>query len=320
MSIEYMRDVLVQEANALEHFSMSLDEKYEKLVNMCGECQGKVILTGVGKSGHVARKISSTLASLGTASFFLHPSEAAHGDLGMVEKSDLVLFFSKSGETEELLQLLNSLKIIGCKMCAIVHRNGSSLQQYCDLTVVIPFEKEACINNLAPTTSTILAMALGDALAVQLSVDKGFKSGDFALFHPKGTLGKRLLLTVDMLASHNIEEISASRIDRVRDVLWKITKNHLGAISVVDSDGKLVGLVSDGDIRRGLEKDVKVLDLEVMELMSSKPISCEGEVLVVDAFKLMQMKKISVLPIIDGDHVLIGMVSFHDIVRAGVTN
>lgn len=317
--LDAMRQVLLEEAEAINNLANILDEKYEQLIDICYECDGKIILVGMGKSGHIARKISATLASLGMPSFFLHPAEAAHGDLGMVEKRDLVIFLSKSGETDEIIQLLSSLKIIGCKLVGIFCKDKSTLEEYCDLTIVLPVEKEACVNNLAPTTSTTLTLALGDALAVSLSRRKAFGHQDFALFHPRGTLGKQLLLTVSDLANSNIKEIAVQKEDEVRNVLWVITKNRLGAVSVMDEQQKLIGLITDGDIRRALEKSDNIMKLTADQIMTAEPISVAGYELAANAFKLMQQKKISVLPITSKDNHLVGMVSFHSIVESGIT-
>lgn len=319
INLKTMRRVLSEEAAAINILADTLDEKYEKLIQLCENCKGKIILTGMGKSGHVARKISATLASLGTASFFLHPAEAAHGDLGMVQKNDLIIMISKSGETEEIIQLINSLKIIGCTLIGIFCEPDSTLQRYCDLTIVLPLEKEACINNLAPTTSTTLTMALGDALAVELSERQKFGRQDFALFHPKGTLGKQLLLTVSDLTSRNKEEIAVSANDLIKTVLWVITKNRLGAVTVTNENNQLIGFISDGDIRRSLEQNTYIMEKTASEVMTKNPISVYKDMLAVDAFKLMQRKKISVLPITDENRELLGVVSFHDIVESGIT-
>jgi arabinose-5-phosphate isomerase len=272
----------------------------------------------MGKSGHVAKKISATMASLGTASFYLHPGEAAHGDLGMVQKNDVVIMISKSGETDELIQLLNSLKIIGCKLIGIFCEKDSTLEKQCDLSIVLPMEKEACINNLAPTTSTTLTMAVGDAIAVALSQKKQFGRQEFALFHPRGTLGKQLLLTVGKIADNDLEHIAIHGDDEIKKVLWMITKNRLGAVTVVDKVGKLIGLVSDGDIRRAIEKSNDIWTMKAADIMTVNPINVKGETLVVDAFKMMQGKKISVLPVTNDDGILTGLVSFHDIIESGI--
>lgn len=316
--INIVRKVLLEEAEGIINFANLLDGNVSKLIEICAQCRGKVVITGIGKSGHVAKKISATMSSLGTSSFYLHPAEAAHGDLGMVQKEDVVIMISKSGETDELIQLISSLKIIGCKLVGIFCRVESTLSKYCDFAVVIPVEKEACINNLAPTTSTTVTMALGDALAVALSKLNDFGSKDFAVYHPSGALGKRLLLTVGMLVKRDIESVGVMSNESVKDILWVITRNHVGAVAVVDEKRKLKGLVTDGDVRRGLEKQDNILQCKVSEIMTEKPISIKEDVMAIDAFCLMKERKISVVPVIDDDNNFIGLISIHEIVESGV--
>ncbi|MCX4268723.1 MAG: KpsF/GutQ family sugar-phosphate isomerase [Lachnospiraceae bacterium] len=316
-TLEIIKNVLEIEAKGILQLKNSIGQELEELINMCSQCTGKIILTGMGKSGHVARKISATMASLGTPSFFLHPAEAAHGDLGMIEKTDILIMLSKSGDTDELIQLVNSLKRIGCSLVGIFCHKDSILEKYCDLTIVTPIEKEACINNLAPTTSTTVAMALGDAIAVTLSKLKGFKDSDFALFHPNGSLGKRLLTTADTLLQLSKEEVSVKENDNVEKVLWTITNNHLGATAVINDVGNLIGLVTDGDIRRGLKKEKNILQSLASNIMTCKPICVNHTMLAVDIFNLMQQKKISVVPVIDENNLFVGMISMHDIVASG---
>lgn len=316
--LKTMVGVLRQEAYGIELLIHSLDDKYAELIEICMECTGKVILTGMGKSGHIAKKISATMASLGTPSFYLHPAEAAHGDLGMVQKNDVIIMISKSGETDELLQLMNSFKIIGCKLTGLFCRENSSLGICCDLSLVIPIEREACINNLAPTTSTTVTMALGDALAVTLSKIRGFNERGFALYHPQGTLGKQLLTTAGSFVRYRLEEISVGRAASVKKVLWVITKNHFGASAVIEADGTLSGLVTDGDIRRGLEKKDDFFQCRVSEIMTENPVSVVDSMLAVDVFHLMKEKRLSVVPVVDENKKLLSMLSIHDIVESGI--
>lgn len=315
---EMMKSVLLKEASAINFLVDNISEEHERLLNICLLCKGKIIITGMGKSGHVARKMSATMSSLGTPAIFLHPSEAAHGDLGMVESQDVVIMLSKSGETEELRQLIPSLKVIGCKLVGIFCKKDSTLEKHCDLTIVLPVDEEACVNNLAPTVSTTLTMAFGDALAVTLSANKGFGKNNFALFHPKGSLGKQLLLTVYDLANTEINEIAVNELSDIRSVLWHITQNRLGAVGVIDEGGTLLGLISDGDIRRSIEKDENFLDKTARQIMTKQPVVVDEKTLAVDAFKLMRNNKKSVLPIVDESNCLRGIVSFHDIVSSGV--
>lgn len=316
--LDSMRDVLSIEIQGLKLLKQYLDEKFIQLVKICKSCEGKIILTGMGKSGHVAKKISATMASLGSPSFYLHPAEAAHGDLGMIQREDVIIMISKSGETVELLQLMNSVKIIGCNLVGIFCRKESTLSKYCNFTVIIPIEKEACANNLAPTTSTTVAMALGDALAVTLSKIKKFGEMEFALFHPEGALGKRLLITAGILNRVDVVEISVKEENSIESVLWVITKNHFGAAVVIDDNKRIVGLVTDGDIRREMEKNGNALKKKVKEIMTIRPSYVSMSMLAIDVFQIMRKKKISVVPIVDENHSLCGMISIHDIIGAGI--
>ena len=317
--IVLIKNALKCEKDAIAQLEDKIDDQHKLVIDICKECTGKIIFVGIGKSGHVARKISSTFASLGTPSFFLHPAEAAHGDLGMVEEKDVVILISKSGDTDELIQLIPSLKIIGCKIIGIFCTASSILEKYCDVTVVLPVEREACINDLAPTTSTTLTMAFGDALAVTLSAIKGFGKNDFALFHPKGSLGKQLLLTIDLIANKDISKIGVRENDEIKSILWVITKNRLGAVVVLDDDNHMLGLVSDGDIRRAIETNESIMNIKAYEIMTRNPVFANEGMLAVDALMLMQSKKISVLPIINNENRIIGVVSIYDIMEAGIT-
>ncbi len=317
-AMKIMADVLNKEADAIRTLSNELSQKHMAVLELIEKCQGKIIVTGIGKSGHIARKISATMSSLGTPSLFLHPAEAAHGDLGMVERKDILLMISKSGETDELKQLIPSLKLIGCKIIGLFCKENSTLGRYCDIEVVLPIKEEACINNLAPTTSSTITMAFGDAIAVALSARKNFGREDFALFHPQGNLGKRLLLTVSDIANKNESEIMTESKEIIKNVLWHITKNRLGAVAIVDDQKRLIGLVSDGDIRRAIEKRVDILGETASNVMTTNPIYVKANILAVEAFKLMSNRKISVLPIVDDENRLEGIVSFHDIVAAGI--
>lgn len=316
--INTLNRVLDEEAYAIQDIKNIIDDNVLDFIEDCDTCCGKLILTGMGKSGHVAKKISATLASLGKPSFYLHPGEAAHGDLGMIEAKDVLIMISNSGETDELIQLLHSVKIIGCKLLGIFCRANSTLQQYCDRTVVLPVKKEACINNLAPTTSTTATMAFGDAIAVALSEKNHFQKEEFAIFHPKGALGKKLLVTVKRLMTKSIQDISVNTNQSIEDVLWVITKNGLGAAAVVDKQGKLVGLITDGDIRRCLEKKIDITHTNVEVVMTKNPVVATEEMLAIDALYLLQERKKSVLPIKNQKGDLLGIISIHDILNAGI--
>lgn len=310
--------VLQMEAQAIMDVETSLDENNVALIELCQSCKGKLVLTGMGKSGHVAKKISTTLASLGTPSFFLHPAEAAHGDLGMVSKSDVLIMFSKSGQTDELLRIIPSLKVIGCPVVGVFCRKDSILERYCDLTIVLPVEKEACANNLAPTSSTTVTMAWGDALAITLSKLLHFEPKNFALYHPLGSLGKRLLTTAEMLMRQNSDNISVHIDAPIEKVLWMITSNHMGAVAVIDNDGRLVGLITDGDIRRALDHNADILKRSAVEVMTEHPIVIRKTMMAVDMINLMKEKRISIVPVIEEDGHLAGMITMHDALESGI--
>lgn len=308
------------EIESLVKIRNELDGNFTKLIEMILPCEGKVILTGMGKSGHIARKISSTMASLGISSFFVHPGEGVHGDLGMITNKDLVIAISYSGETDEVIQLIPSIKRIGAKLVSITGKEESSLDKYSDLSINLNIIREACQHNLAPTTSTTATLVFGDALAVVLSQIIGFKPDDFAIFHPKGSLGKRLLTTVGDLM-HTGEENPIVRYDEtVKRAIIEISSKGLGAVSVINENKKLVGIITDGDIRRSIERYDNVLSLSVNTIMTNQPIKTKPDALAVDALKIMQKgpRHIMVLPVIDDNNEVIGMIRLHDIVKAGI--
>lgn len=308
------------EIESLVKIRNELDGNFTKLIEMILPCEGKVILTGMGKSGHIARKISSTMASLGISSFFVHPGEGVHGDLGMITNKDLVIAISYSGETDEVIQLIPSIKRIGAKLVSITGKEESSLDKYSDLSINLNIIREACQHNLAPTTSTTATLVFGDALAVVLSQIIGFKPDDFTIFHPKGSLGKRLLTTVGDLM-HTGEENPIVRYDEtVKRAIIEISSKGLGAVSVINENKKLVGIITDGDIRRSIERYDNVLSLSVNTIMTNQPIKTKPDALAVDALKIMQKgpRHIMVLPVIDDNNEVIGMIRLHDIVKAGI--
>lgn len=316
--LDLARNVLDIELHSVKKLIDSLDDVFVDITRLCFSCKGKVIFIGMGKSGLVAKKISSTMASLGTPSFFVHPAEAAHGDLGMISAEDVVIMMSNSGETDELKQLLNSLEIIQCSLVGIFCRKESTLERHCDVVEIIPIEKEACSYNLAPTTSTTAMIAWGDALCVTLSRMKGFRDNDFAVFHPKGFLGKKLLLTVMDLNRYEPSDYNINPTTSVESVLWSITKNHLGAAPVTDENSILVGYISDGDIRRWIEKKNDIFSSCAVEIMKKNPYTIYEDQLAIDALRLMQEKKISVMPIIKKNNELVGMISLFSIMDSGI--
>lgn len=318
--IEQAKCVLALEAEAITELIPRINGQFSAAVNMILTCPGRVVVTGMGKSGIIGKKISATLASTGTPSFFLHPAEGIHGDLGMVTASDVVIAISNSGETAELLGLLPSLKRIGASIIAFCGRDQSTLAKYADSVLDISVAKEACPLGLAPTASTTATLAMGDALAVALISARKFRPEDFAIFHPGGALGRKLLLTVDAVM-HQGEENPVVTLDKtVKEALFVITAKGLGATTVVDN-GRLVGIITDGDIRRGLEKGHEFLDKPVAALMTKTPRTITPDRLAAEALRIMENNKprpITVLPVVDKEFQSIGMIHLTDLLRQGV--
>ena len=315
------KDVLLQEAKGIENVVPKLDQNFVNAVNMIVESKGRVIVTGMGKSGHIARKISATLSSTGTPAMFLHPGEAIHGDLGMVTSNDIVLAISKSGETTELLNILPSLKRSGARLIALVGAYTSTLAKNADVILDASVEKEACPLGLAPTTSTTVALALGDALAVVLLSAHHFTKAQFAVFHPGGSLGRKLLLTVENVMHKGEDNPVISEDSTVQDALFMMTEKGLGAVSVVDEKGKLVGLVTDGDVRRGLETGSNFLQWPVDAMMTKDPRTILNDKLAAEAMHIMeknQPRPITVLPVVDSEGKACGMIHLTDLLRQGV--
>ena len=313
--------VLRDEAAAVLSLVDQLDGGFEKAVQLIEQSKGRVVLTGMGKSGHIARKVAATMASTGTPAFFLHPAEGIHGDLGMVTADDVVIAYSNSGETGEVLNILPSLKRIGAKLIAVVGKTNSTLAKNADAVLDAGVEKEADSLGLAPTSSTTAALALGDALAVTLMERHHFTADNFAVFHPGGSLGKRLLLTVEQVMHKGEDNPLILETASVKDALFVMTDKGLGAVSVVDKEGHLKGLMTDGDVRRGLEKGMDFLNLPVDQVMTLHPMVIETDKLAASALHVMEQHKphpITVLPVADGEGKAIGMVHITDLLRQGV--
>ena len=319
--IETASRVLRDEAAAVLSLVDHLDGEFEKAVQLIEGAKGRVILTGMGKSGHIAQKVAATMASTGTPAFFLHPAEAIHGDLGMVTALDVVVAYSNSGETAEVLNILPSLKRIGAKLIAIVGKTQSTLAKNADAVLDAGVEKEADGLGLAPTSSTTAALALGDALAVCLMERHHFTADNFAVFHPGGSLGKRLLLKVDAVMHKGEDNPVIPASASVKDALFVMTDKGLGAVSVVDKDGHLEGLMTDGDVRRGLERGVDFLSLPVNTVMTASPMVISSHKLAAEALHIMEKHRphpITVLPVTDEEGKAIGMVHITDLLRQGV--
>ena len=306
------------EAQAIQNLSARLDEKFVTACNILLACEGKVVVCGMGKSGHIGNKIAATLASTGTPAFFMHPGEANHGDLGMLTKGDVLLAISNSGETSELVNLLPVVKRLGIKVVAMTNSEQSSLGQHADVVLDISVEKEACSLGLAPTSSTTATLVMGDALAVALLDHKGFTSDDFALSHPGGSLGKKLLLKVSdiMLSGSDIPLSSAN--DKVADALLEISKKGLGMTGIVADDGTLLGVFTDGDLRRILDARIDLNDAVVNDVMTKGGKTTRADQLAVEALNLMEAHKISALMVVDENRKPIGAFNMHMLLKAGV--
>ena len=313
--------VLQMEAEAILDLIPRVDEHFDAAVDMILACEGRVIMTGMGKSGIIAHKISATLASTGTPSFYLHPAEGIHGDLGMVTGDDVIIAMSNSGETGEVLNILPSIRRIGAKLIAMVGNTDSTLAKNADVVLNVGVKKEACPLGLAPTSSTTAALAFGDALAMALMGKHHFTSNQFAVFHPGGSLGRKLLLTVGDIMHGGSENPVVKGSATVTEALFIITDKGLGAVSVVDDNNVMIGLLTDGDIRRGLSKGVDFLKRPVTELMTRSPKFITQEKLAAQALHIMESHKpkpITVLPVIDGERHVIGLLHMTDLVRQGV--
>jgi arabinose-5-phosphate isomerase len=321
MIIEQARQVLAIEAAAIESLIPRINGQFTAAVSMILEGTGRVIVTGMGKSGLIARKIAATLASTGTPAFFLHPAEGIHGDLGMVTAEDIVLALSNSGETGEVISIIPAIRRIGARIIAMSGREQSTLGKNADIFLDVQVEQEACPLGLAPTASTTACLAMGDALAVALLSSRKFTPEDFALFHPGGSLGRQLLLTVENVM-HTAENNPVVTLDKtVKEALFIMTAKGLGATSVVDRQGRLLGIITDGDIRRSLENGHDFLDKTVDTLMTRTPRTITADKLAAQALNIMEKNKprpITVLPVVDQNNCAIGIIHLTDLLRQGV--
>jgi arabinose-5-phosphate isomerase len=313
-----VKEVLEEEAKAILTLTKDVDQEVEEIIEIILSCRGRLIITGIGKSGIVGRKIAATLASTGTPTLFLHPSEGLHGDLGMVTKADIVMALSNSGESEEVIKIIPSIKRIGAKLIAFVGNRSSTLGKKADYILCIGKVKEACPLGLAPTTSTTLMLSLGDAIAIALLKARNFSLEHFALFHPGGALGKRLLLTVEIIIEATKRNPISENTSTVKNIMFNMTESGLGATSIVDYTGKLLGIITDGDIRRMLIQNENVMELSVNEIYNKKPVTIKADALAVEALNIMENLKINVLPVVNDRNEPVAMIHLHDITRLGV--
>ena len=312
--LELARKVLRTEAAAIESLVDRVDAGFERAVQLLFECRGRVVVTGMGKSGIICRKIAATLSSTGTAAFFLHPAEAIHGDLGALRDDDVVLAVSYSGETGELIRLLESLRRIGARLIALTGDPESTLARAADVTLNCGIAEEACPLNLAPTASTTAALALGDALAMTLCVRKGFREEDFASLHPGGKLGRRLMHVEHAMHAGDSAPV-VTTATAMPDVFHEMSSKRLGMTCVVDGDGRLVGVFTDGDLRRLLTRQPDVLTLSAGDVMTPRPITIHRHLLAVEALRIMETHKITSVVVIDESGRVEGVVHLHDLWR-----
>lgn len=318
MPLNRAKQVLEIEAAAVKALIKNLDKDFSKAVDAMASCQGRVVLAGMGKTGVVARKISATLSSTGTPSIYMHSAEAVHGDLGQVTRDDVVILISSSGETEETVRLLPLLKKIGCRTIAMTGGLKSSLAKHCDLAINVSVHAEGCPLGLAPMASTTATLAMGDALAASLIDRKNFKREDFAFFHPGGSLGRRLLLTVEDIMRKGNNFAKVRDTDLVKDVLLAITQARCGSACVVDAKKKFVGIFTDGDLRRRVEEDADILSKQVRGVMTKGPLTISKDRLAAEAFDILMQKKVDELPVVDAKGALVGLLDVQDLLKAGL--
>lgn len=312
------RAVIDAEARAVAELLPRIDAEFVKACRLMLDCRGRIIVIGMGKSGHIGNKIASTLASTGTPAFFVHPGEAAHGDFGMITKDDVIIAVSNSGETDEIVMLLPLLKRLGVPLIALCGKQHSSLGKAASAYIDISVKEEACPLNLAPTSSTTVTLVLGDALAIALLEARGFTEQDFARSHPAGRLGRRLLLHIDDIM-HTGDAIPVVRDDALlRDALFEMTRKGLGMTAIVDLNNKLVGIYTDGDLRRTLDLGADIHDAKIADLMTREFVTVKGGILAEEALLTMQEKKINGLLVVDNNQQLLGALNMHDLLRAGV--
>jgi len=315
--LERARRVIDREIEGIRKLRDALDSRFAKAVELILGCDGKVIVTGIGKSGHIARKVASTLASTGTPAHYLHPSEALHGDLGVIDSKDVVIAISSSGESREVVEIIPYLKMLGVPLIAITNREGSTLARYSDVHLFLNVECEACPLQLAPTTTSTATLVLGDAIAMTLLEIRGFTAEDFALRHPAGTLGRKLRLVRDLY--HTGDELPLVREeDPMREVILEMTSKGFGATAVVDGEGKLTGIITDGDLRRFVRRGGDFDRSSARDVMTRNPKTAKPEEMAMEALRRMEEHKITVLIVTDGDRKPIGIIHLHDILRAEI--
>lgn len=317
-AIAIARDVLEIEAKAISDLIARLDGSFSDAVRIILACHGRVVVSGIGKSGHIARKIASTLASTGTPAFFVHPAEASHGDLGMVARGDVFIGLSNSGESAELLAIVPLLKRQGAKLIALTGNAQSSLAKEADVHLYASAEKEACPLNLAPTASTTAALALGDALAVALMHEKGFTQDEFARSHPGGTLGRKLLTHVRDVMRTGEHAPRIGRQATLMEAMFEMTRGRMGMTAILDESERVVGIFTDGDLRRTLGKGADLRTTRIAEVMTGEPRTISPERLAAEAVEIMERNKVNQILVVDEERRLLGALNTHDLFKAKV--
>jgi len=318
MIIEKAKEVIRKEAEAILNLEKKINSEFQKAVEIILKCRGRVIVTGIGKSGIIGKKIAATLTSTGTAAFFLHPVEGLHGDLGLVRRDDVVIAITKSGETEELQQLFPLFKRLGVPIISLTGSPGSQTAEKSDVVIDVSVDEEACPNNLVPTSSTTAALVMGDALAIALLEERHFSAEDFALLHPGGYLGKRLLLKVkDVMHTGNSIPMVFEDAN-MKDVILEMTSKRFGATTVVNEKKELVGVFTDGDLRRLVERTEEIFRLKAREVMIRNPKTIEEEALAAKALNRMEFYNITCLIVPNGNKEPVGILHLHDLLKAGV--
>jgi arabinose-5-phosphate isomerase len=318
MSLKLAKEVIDIEAQALHELARRLGKNFLKAVDLIVKCRGRVIVTGMGKTGMIGRKIAATLSSTGTPSIWMHAAEAVHGDLGQVTREDVVMILSNSGETDETKTLLPLIKKIGARIIALTGNRKSTLASHSDIMIDVSVKKEGCPLGLAPMASTTTVLAVGDALAACLIQRKNFKKEDFAFYHPAGTLGKRLLLKVGDIMRVGGAFPRVRENKTVKEVLFAITKARCGCACVIDHKGRLSGIFTEGDLRRHLKTDPNLSLRSVREVMTRNPTTIHGDRLAVEALRIFREMKIDELPVVDGFHKPIGLLDVQDLLKAGL--
>lgn len=317
--LERARHFINLEAKAVSDLSSVLDENFQRAVDLMLHCQGRVITTGMGKAGLIARKVAATLASTGTPAAFMHPAEGVHGDLGMITRQDVVVALSHKGQTEEVLRIIPYFKHLQVPLIAMTSNGESQLARHADITLKLKIEKEACPLNLAPTSSTTAMLALGDTLALVLLESRGFQPEDYAVFHPGGSLGRRLLTKVSDVMHVGEENPIVTEEAPLREAMLEMTSKKLACTSVVEPSGRLSGFFSDGDLRRYLVRGTPDMDIPMREIMTRDPKVARPDMMAVKALEILREFKIIELPVVDEAHHPIGLIHLHDITRAGIT-